>query len=551
MPHGSLPARVIAVALIERQARFKDRAAFRQGRQIVDRFPHAQAQSRQQGCAARGRFLFGGAHQRNPQPIGLNLACDIRIGQAAAHAELLDVQAGAIVDCFQNGAQLIADRIEKGARHVRPIAAQRQPENRRACAMIVVGHVEAGKGRHDDHIARIGHRFGQRVELCFRFKPVTALQHPAHCRARDGRIGFKAVSMLEVESWRLEVRRFAWKRPRVIDIDVIQFGRRVSRDDVDERRRAVRAFSMTGMTAAVPEERRLLIADHRDDGHVGFTRSRVDAQRAVIVKRGRWIGQTDRAKLQPIDPLGPISAMAKIPQTCFLRQRIIVNVPAGSAQRRDQPTGRHADADVIASQRSLKFRLMPRAPGQVHRRAPRAGKITQPIAPLAGVVPRFQLSDEGQRAQVLPRDGIDDGLTGARIPDEIGAALRSDTDGGDVRRRAVGGAQRQLDRLRSTCRDGARVLLDPIGPQADQLGGHVTESDAAAVKVHEIGFGAAGALIKSKKIFHNSDSKDEGCIRQPTVAARRTWAGMRNENLYSSLISAFILLAGGLQDRSE
>ena len=155
------------------------------------------------------------------------------------------------------------------------------------------------------------------------------------------------------------------------------------------------------------------------------------------------------------------------------------------------------------TQRRLKFRLMPRAPRQVHRRAPRAGKIAQAITSLAGVFPLIEFFDERQRAQVLPRDGVDDGLPGARIPDEIRAALRGDADRGDVGRFALRGLQRQLDRLRRARRDGARILLDPIGPQADQLGGHVTESDAVAVEVHEISFGAAGALIETEEIFHD------------------------------------------------
>src|SRR5438270_1657086 len=421
--------------------------------QRVERAPEADAEPGEVGGAETGRLDDGRPVHRRIEHVGLELAEEVVGDGAAIHAEPRQRRLGVGGHRLQHVATLEGDRLQRGARQMRPRGAAREPEDGAARVLIPVRGAEADEGRHEVHAARVGHRARQGVRLGGVRDDPEAVAQPLHGGAGDEDGALERIGRPPTEAP-------GDRRQQPVRGD----HRPLAGVDEREAARAVGVLGLARLEARLPEERGLLIACDAGDRYAAREPAevrRLGARPGRIHERGQHLGRhveqgthavvpVDGGEVQAERARGVADVGGVHPAAGQLPHEPRIDGAEGQLAARGPPA---RVGDVVEDPRDLR-------PGEIGvQHQARAG----PHQRLVALGP--QPVADGGGAAALPDDGAVERRAGRAVPDDRRLALVGDADGGEV----VAGDARRAQRLPRRALDRRPevlgIVLHPARPR--------------------------------------------------------------------------------------
>src|SRR5262245_5757806 len=219
--------------------------------------PEPDGQSGKVRRTQRGRLGNLRADDRRTDQVRLELHQEIVPRRAAVHTQLGQPDAGVRLHGVEQIGRLKSDRLERGACDVAGAGAARQADDRPARVRIPVRRAEPRERWNEIHIAVVGNRHRERLDVRRRSNDAETVAQPLDDRAGDEDAPFERVL-------RGSVARPGDGRQQL----VARRGRRGAGVLQHEAARSVGVLRQAGRRAHLPEQRRLLIAGDaaQDDG---------------------------------------------------------------------------------------------------------------------------------------------------------------------------------------------------------------------------------------------------------------------------------------------
>src|SRR6266446_5013800 len=419
----------------------------------VERAPEADAEPGEIGGAETGRLDDGRPVHRRIEHVGLELAEEVVGDGAAIHAEPRQRRLGVGGHRLQHVAALEGDRLQRGARQMRPRGAAREPENGAACVRIPVRRAEPDEGRHEVHAARVGHRAGQGVRLGGVRDDPEAVAQPLNGGAGDEDGALERIGRPPTEAP-------GDRRQQPVRRD----HRALAGVDEGEAARAVRVLGLARPEARLPEERGLLVARDAGDRHAARQPAevrRLGARPGRIHERGQHLGRHVEQGAHAVIPVDAGEVQAE-------RARGVADVGgvhAAAGQLPQEPRVDGAEGQLAARGTTTRVGGLVEDPRDL-----RPGEIGVQHQARAGPHHRLvtlgpQPVADGGGAAALPDDGAMERRAGGAVPDDRRLALVGDADGGEV----VSGDARRAQRLPRRALDGRPevlgIVLHPARPR--------------------------------------------------------------------------------------
>src|SRR5687768_1486182 len=253
--YGAVPSRDEDLSVTGRNGRSEYRMATNGG-ELFSIAPHTTRDSGKPGRAESGRLDDCGTLYRNADDVSLKLHQPVVDACTAVDTESLERNAAARAHRREHVTGTICHRLERGSHEMSAAAAARESDDHSARLGLPVRRAESGQCRDEVHsIIRFQtsrHRF--RVGGC-RQKPETVSQ-PLYRRTCDEDRAFEGV--------RVSASRVARDRCKY---SLTRSGPHLPRVEKEKSTGAVRVLPFSGIDAALPEERCLLIACDAADRH--------------------------------------------------------------------------------------------------------------------------------------------------------------------------------------------------------------------------------------------------------------------------------------------
>ena len=288
--------------------------------------------------------------------------------------------------------------------------------------------------------------------------------------------------------------------------------------DVHQREAAgaVGVFRLPAFVAALPEERRLLIARRAADRNARERLQPLDAghDRAVDLAVGNGPGEQAHGDTEePAQLLVPCERV-DVEEHCAAGVGVVGHMGGPAGETPDEPRFHRAEKQLAA------LGALPRAGNVVEQPFElRAGEVgiddqTRLLRDRLRHARRFlELVADSRRAAALPDDGVVHRLTGRLVPQDRRLALVRDADARDVRVRPEL-AERLRGHAALALPELQRVMLDPAGLRVVLRKGLLRHRGDAAAAVEENGAGAGRALV---------ERKDEIAHKYPLLFPKAMW----------------------------
>jgi len=444
-----LPARVERVASVGAHARLeqRDRSSAAGKRRFV--LPEPDRESGERRGAERRHLEQRRPLDHRAEDVGLELHQEVVGRRTAVDAQRVQLDPGVGLHAVDDVARLIGDRLERRAHDVLARGAARDADQEAARLLVPVGCAEPGERRHEIDARRILDGRSERLALRRGCDQAEAVTQPLDGRARDEDAAFERVFYATTDPHAIVVSRTR-----------LRARRHLTRVHQQEAAGAVGVLRAARAIAALPEQRRLLIAGDSRDRHTSAPNHSGSAA-PNTPHESRTSGSSARGTSSSLQhPVVP-SPLVHVVEQRARRIRVLGGVNAALREPIQEPRVDGAERQLAALCALARSRhgvedeadLRAREVGVDHQAGARAHLFGEPA--------RAQLLADRRRLARLPHDRAVDRLAGSAVPHHGRLTLVRDPDRGDVGSARARLRERILRRAQLGAPDLLRIVLDP------------------------------------------------------------------------------------------